>query len=180
MGKTTVVIEVARLLKESGYSVGGMISREIRESGIRLGFEIVDVASSNRGWLAHVNQKIGPRVGKYTVNMQHLKKIGAQAIANALETRDVVVMDEIGPMELFSEEFKQAARTALESRKPVIAVIHWKTSYGPENMKQNDSKTFVVTPENRNDLPKIIAKTIAELPSMRGKPSGSIKNTNRM
>ena len=126
VGKTTVMVKVVDALKERGYRVGGMISREVREGGARVCFEILDLNSSKRGWLAHVNQKSGPQVGKYRVNMEALNNIGAEAIIYAVENCDVVAIDEVGHMELFSEKFRTAVRRALESPKLVIAVIHWK------------------------------------------------------
>ncbi len=126
VGKTTVLMKVVKALKERGISVGGMISREVREGGRRVGFEILDLSSGRRGWLAHVNQKNGPQVGKYRVNIEDLNSIGAQAITEAVEKCEAIAIDEIGPMELFSERFKGAVRKALESHKLVLAVVHWK------------------------------------------------------
>lgn len=102
VGKTTVLLKTVEALKAKGYNVGGMISREARVGGTRVGFEILDLTSSKHGWLAHVNQKSGPQVGKYRVNLEDLDEIGAEAIKKAVENFDVVAVDEIGPMELFS------------------------------------------------------------------------------
>ena len=159
VGKTTVLTKAVSILKDKGYGVGGMISREVRESGVRVGFEILDLGSEKRGWLAHVNQKTGPQVGKYRVNLEDLENIGAKAINYAVENCDVVAIDEVGPMELFSEKFKDATRKALESTKLVFAVVHGKAQdkllNDVKNMKE--AETFTVTNENRNDLSEIIA-----------------------
>jgi nucleoside-triphosphatase len=153
-------MKTVNALKESGYKVGGIISREVREGGTRVGFEIVDLHSSKRGWLAHVNQKSGPRVGKYRVNIEDLTAIGAQAIMNAVENCDVIAIDEIGPMELFSEKFKEAVRKALESRRLVIAIIHWKAQdvLIGEARKREDAEIITVTYENREKLHEQVAE----------------------
>ena len=91
VGKTTVLIKTVDPLKAEGYSVGGMISREAREGNIRVGFEIIDLTNSKHGWLAQVNQKTGPQVGKYHVNLEDLDNIGAQAIVEALEKCNVLL-----------------------------------------------------------------------------------------
>jgi nucleoside-triphosphatase len=159
VGKTTLLMKIVRIVKGKGYSVGGMISREVRENGVRVGFEILDLTSGKHGWLANMNQKVGPQVGKYRVNLVDLENIGAQAIIYAVENSDVVAIDEIGPMELFSEKFKNATRKAMESTKPVMAVVHWKAQdkliNDAKNMK--GSETYTVTPENRDELSNIIA-----------------------
>jgi nucleoside-triphosphatase len=162
IGKTTVLTKTVNLLKERGYKVGGMLSREVRESGVRVGFEILDLDSQKRGWLAHVNQKTGPRVGKYRVNLVDFEAVGAEAITDAVENCDVVAIDEIGPMELFSKKFEDAVRKALKSSKQVIAVVHWKATdkliTEAKNMK--NAETFTVTTENRERLPGEIAEKI--------------------
>jgi nucleoside-triphosphatase len=166
VGKTTVLTKAVDALKEKGYCVGGMISREVREGGTRVGFEILDLNSGRRGWLAHVNQRSGPQVGKYRVNMEDLNGIGAQAVTDAVENCDVVVIDEVGPMELFSAKFKEATRKALESLKPVLAVVHWKAQDKliNEAKKREDAETIIVTVENREKLnEQIIEKALGLL-----------------
>jgi nucleoside-triphosphatase len=160
VGKTTVLMKTVTALKESGYKVGGIISREVREGGTRVGFEIVDLNSSKRGWLAHVNQKSGPQIGKYRVNIEDLNAIGVQAILDAVEDCDVIVIDEVGPMELLSEKFKEATRKALESRKLVVAIVHWKAQdvLIGEARKREDAEIITVTYENREKLQAIIAE----------------------
>ena len=158
VGKTTVLMKTVNALKERGVRVGGMISREVREGGTRVGFEILDLTSSRRGWLAHVNQKNGPQVGKYRVNIEDLNTVGAQAVTEAVEKCEVIAIDEIGPMELFSERFKEAVRKALESHKLVLAVVHWKAqdTLLNEAKKREGAETTSVTLENRESLHKQI------------------------
>jgi nucleoside-triphosphatase len=160
VGKTTVLTKTVDALKAEGYTVGGMISREVREGGIRVGFEIHDLTSGRRGWLAHVNQKSGPQIGKYHVNIQDLNSVGAEAILAAVENCNVIAIDEIGPMELFSEKFKEATRKALESCKPVVAVVHWKAhdSLLIGARKREDAELITVTYENREKLHETIAE----------------------
>jgi len=164
VGKTTVLLRVVESLKAKGYSVGGMLSREVRSDKTRVGFEILDLSSDRRGWLAHVNQKSGPSVGKYRVNLEDLDNIGANAIVNAAENFDVVVIDEIGPMELFSEKFKEAVRRAVEGGKLVVGVVHWKARDRliDEVKKREDIEIIVVTYENRNKLHQTIIEKAAE------------------
>jgi nucleoside-triphosphatase len=158
VGKTTVLTKTVDVLRERGCRVGGMLSREVREEGVRVGFEIMDLSSHKRGWLAHVNQKTGPQVGKYRVNLADLENVGAKAIVDAVEDCDVIAIDEIGPMELFSEKFRNAVKTALQSSKLVIAVVHWKAKDKLVNdvKAREDAETLTVTPENRETLSKTI------------------------
>ena len=164
VGKTTVMVKTVDGLKERGVCVGGMISREAREGGARVGFEILDLNTGKDGWLAHMNQKTGPRVAKYRVNMAGLDGVGAQAITNAMGRCNVIAIDEVGPMELFSSKFKTAVRKALESPVLVIAVVHWKADDWLISWakRREDAETFTVTLENRDALPKLLVKKAVE------------------
>ncbi len=72
------------------------------------------------------------------------------------------MIDEIGPMELFSKNFRDAVETALKSVKTVIAVVHWKVKDELINkMKLEETKVFMVTLENRDRLGRIIANEIS-------------------
>lgn len=160
VGKTSTLLKVVESLKAKGYSVGGMISREVRSHGTRVGFEILDLNSNRRGWLAHFNQRTGPQVGRYRVNIEDLESLGVSAILEAVEKFDVVAIDEIGPMELFSEKFKDAVRKTVDSEKLVIGVIHWKAKNKliDDVKKREDTELYVVTCENRDNLNEIIVK----------------------
>jgi len=39
VGKTAVLTKTVKMLRQRGFNVGGMLSREVRENGVRVGFE---------------------------------------------------------------------------------------------------------------------------------------------
>lgn len=158
IGKTTLILRVIEGLKKKGCTVGGMITNEMREGRRRVGFEITDLLSNRRGVLAHINRSSGPKVGKYRVNLRALSSIGARSIREALEKTDVVIIDEIGPMELNSEEFKSAVKEALNSAKPVVSTVHYRSSDSiiKEIGKNRDALIFEMDLENRSYLHGII------------------------
>lgn len=165
IGKTTILIKITESLKAKGYKVGEMISREVRSCGTRVGFEILDIGDSRCGWLAHVNQLTGPRVGKYRVNIEDLNSVGADAIIRAVGESDIIAIDEIGPMELFSEKFKRAVKMAVESRKPLVGVVHWKAldKLIDDIKARQDAEIYVVNFENRDKLHGAITEKIVKL-----------------
>jgi len=162
IGKTTVLLRAVELLKARGARVGGMVSREVREGGRRVGFEIIDIATGRRGWLAHINQPVGPRLGKYRVNLADLENVGVRAIREAIGHADIVVIDEVGPMELFSAEFRRAVREALESGKPVLGTIHYRARGPLLNAIREDPsiEVITVTLQNRDRLPEQVASML--------------------
>ncbi len=164
VGKTTVLLRVVEALKVRGFSVGGMLSREVRSCGARIGFEILDLGSNSRGWLAHVNQKSGPQIGRYRVNIEDLDGIGVEAIARAAENCDVVTIDEIGPMELHSEKFKEAVKRVVESGKLVVGTVHSKArdTLIDAIKAREDAEIYRVTYDNRINLHETIIEKATE------------------
>lgn len=169
-GKTTIITKVTEALKAQDYKTGGMTTKEKRQGEARVGFQIQDLTTKKQGWLAHVNQPNGPRIGKYRVNLNDLDSIGANAIQEAIKTADVIVIDEIGPMELYSQTFKQAVQQAMSSAKPVIATIHYRaTDAFVRNVKMRpDIELYELTMENRNTLHNFIIEKITK--TLQGNP----------
>jgi nucleoside-triphosphatase len=157
-------MKTVEALKAKGFRVGGMLSREVRSSGSRVGFEILSLSDNERGWLAHVNQELGPQVGKYRVNLDDLNRVGVTAILKAVESCQIIAIDEIGPMEMFSNDFKDAVAKAIRSIKPVIAVVHWRerSSIIEELKKMEDTQLLEVTINNRGNLHELIVKEAAD------------------
>lgn len=91
-----------------------------------MGFKIKDLASGREGILAHVEQKGGPQVSKYRVNIFDLEDIGVKAIEEAKDRADWIIIDEIGKMELYSKKFENVVRELLSSNKNILATVHWK------------------------------------------------------
>lgn len=164
VGKTTIVKESVDIIKEKGFIVGGMTSSEIRVRGIRVGFEITDILTGRKGILAHIEQKEGPQVSKYRVKLSDLVNVGVSAIKGAIEKADLVVIDEVGPMELYSSEFKEAVIEAIGSRKLVLGTIHYKARDPLIDRIKSDPSILVIeaTLENRARLAKEIADRLLE------------------
>ena len=163
-GKTSVLLKAIQVLRARGYTIGGMTSREVRTSGARVGFEISDLSSGRIGWLAHANKKSGPRIGKYRVNIEDLDNIGAHALATAVENDEIVAIDEIGPMELLSQCFKEAVKKVVESGKLAIGTVHWKVKDRliKEIRAREDCEIYEVTYENRGNLHETVVEKAAE------------------
>jgi len=165
VGKSTVLRELIEELKRRGFQVGGMITQEAREYGVRVGFKITDLLTGREGWLATVKQSAGPRIGKYCVNLEGLEGIGVQAITTALRDPQVTVVaiDELGPMELFSDKFKMAVRQSVASVKTVVGTIHYKADdlLLREMRSAQDVGIITVTEGNRSALHIQLAEMIA-------------------
>ncbi len=121
-GKSTVCRNV---LKHLTCTYGGMTSAEIREKG--------------------------ERVGSYHVNIEDLNRIGVAAIKNAM-SKDLIVIDEIAPMEFKSPLFIKAVGEALDSDKGMLVVLHRKSSHPVAERIRREFLVITVTPDSRDGV----------------------------
>jgi nucleoside-triphosphatase len=160
-GKTTAILKIADRLMGLGVRVGGMYTQEIRERGRRIGFAIKRVGGGE-GILAHIDLRSGPRLGRYVVNLNDLEGVGVVAILEAMEKADVVVVDEVGPMELYSEKFGQAVEKLLTSNKHAILTVHYRSrdSLVLRVKELAGRRLITLTPENRDRVPDVVVGEI--------------------
>jgi len=164
VGKTTVV---ERVLGRLNVDAGGFITREIREGGKRTGFEIVTL-DGERGILATVGGRSRYRVGRYRVNMDDLERVALPALGRAARKNELIVIDEIGTMELFSGRFRQEVCKLLDGLIPLLAVIKAKGDPFLASVKRRgDVRLFTVTLENRDELPALICEQILPILNKR-------------
>lgn len=161
-GKTTVVEGTLSRLSERGLTPGGVVSPELRAGGERVGFEIVDVMTGKSRVLAHVDRECGPSVGKYRVNVPAVDTVCEAAFPRAFEGADFLVVDEIAPMEVYSDAFVRYVRAALDRNLPVVAAVHYHSTEGfiGEVKERDDAATFEVDEETREALPEIVAEQV--------------------
>ena len=87
VGKTTLVERVAKEADRWGYLVGGMITREVRRGGRRVGFKITALDTGEKGTLASIrgtSHLQGVPFGKYVVHVDEIERVGVSAIKRAL------------------------------------------------------------------------------------------------
>jgi len=121
-GKTTLLSRIADELKSHGLRVGGFVSPEEKAHGTRTGFYVMNIESGEMGLLADLNAD-GPKVSKYHVDIKSFETI-ALPVMRKSERYDVVIIDEIGRMELKSRKFADMLDMLLESHTPLIASLH--------------------------------------------------------
>ncbi len=163
IGKTTCVMRTAELLRGRGLRVGGMVTLEQRAAGRRVGFKVIDLETGAEDWLARAGVEGPVRVGRYAVFLENLERVGVAAVRRCVGACDVVVVDEIGPMELKSRAFREAVWEALDSGTPVLATIHVAASrnpFGRRVLGRSDVELYRVTFENREELPRVLAEKI--------------------
>ncbi len=156
VGKTTCVLKIYETLSIYKFKVGGFISKEIREEGRRTGFKMINLSDGSEGILADINSKTPYKIGRYYVRLDELNKFidGLYPI----DDYDVIIIDEIGPMEMLSNKFKKLIEDVLTSDIPAILTIH--VNYA-SNIKRHFKTSkpnvlYKLTRENRDGMPLII------------------------
>jgi nucleoside-triphosphatase len=163
-GKSTVMAVCVREMRERGLKVGGIATPEVRERGRRTGFDVVNLATGETSPLARAGMGSRFRVGRYGVDLESFESLALPALRFAQESCDVVCIDEIGRMELFSKPFEEMVEGLIHGSKPVIAVLHrnYTETYGKWG------RLLHVSPENRGRLPTVILARLEAHLAARG------------
>jgi nucleoside-triphosphatase len=119
-GKTRLIMQV--LEEISGEGAGGFYTEEIRDQVARKGFRLVTL-DGQTATLAHINIKGRHRVGKYGVDLDVMEKIAVPALRRAAEKGQLVIIDEIGRMELMSASFREAVAEIIKGGHRVLGTI---------------------------------------------------------
>ena len=156
VGKTETIVKIINSLEKHGYVVQGMITEPIIEKHKRVGFHVTNWKTKEREVFAHIDFETKEKVGKYGVDTNALEKVGVPAIENAIldENVNIIVIDEIGKMELFSNSFREAVWEAIRSGKPVLGTIMLSPNpWADELKRQPQVKLAEVT---RNDFHRLL------------------------
>ncbi|MGH3922552.1 MAG: NTPase, partial [Pseudonocardiaceae bacterium] len=153
IGKTVVLRCLVELLRERETVVGGFVTDEIREHDRRVGFAVCDLAGPE-AVLAHQDFQTGVRVGRFGVDVSAFERVALPALRRAQERRGVVIIDELGRMELASAPFVEAVDALLAGSLPVVATVHISEHPVTDALKRRaDVERIAVTEANRDELP---------------------------
>ncbi len=166
VGKTETLKKIIGFLHKDGYVAEGMITESIMKNDERVGFKVKDWQTGEGKTFAHVDFEDKEHVGKYGVDTNALEEIGIPAVEKAITSEDIhiIIIDEIGKMEMLSEKFCEAVVAALDSDKPIMITLHKKsrTPLLQDVRRRDDIRILEVTPVNRNLLPYKIEKIMKE------------------
>jgi nucleoside-triphosphatase len=150
-GKTALIKEALARTKVKG---GGFYTEEIRAGGIRQGFRIVTL-DGQEATLAHVDISSPYQVSKYKVDIDTLNRVGVSALCQALKESDLIVIDEIGKMELLSPRFREAVTQATNSGKKVLGTIMRNPHPFTDEIKRHaEVEVLMVTRDNHGKVMK--------------------------
>jgi nucleoside-triphosphatase len=152
-GKSTAI---KRLIDKLGNNKCiGFFTDEIKENGIRVGFQI-NTLSGKQGNLAMVGFDSEIRIGRYGVNITSFEELCLPEL-NKIVTEgldfDYVIIDEIGPIQMHSESFKEMLIQLLNSGKTIIGTIFYESYPWIDEFKLKDGVNLIeLTYENRENI----------------------------
>eukprot|EP01083_Nonionella_stella_P223442 796308_1 len=149
IGKTTIVSSVVKSLSDSSedIQIRGFYTEECRSNGRRTGFDVVTLTGErsalargkarDSGDHSRKKDKNFPTVGKYAVDicsferaigplLEHIDELKSGSSGNEV---NLMIIDEIGKMELFSKRFVSFVDKCLKS--PTILVLATVPLKGP-------------------------------------------------
>lgn len=145
-----------------GKTCCGISTPEIRKDHERWGFKVIDIGTGKEGILASV--EIKPHVvSKYGVDTEDFEKIAIPALKEGVESKDtIIVIDEIGSMEMFSEKFKKFVEKALDTKR-VLATISMKARdpFLEKIKSRKDVKLHYLTRANYERIEKEIKEELS-------------------
>lgn len=157
IGKTTLICRLIEGI--TAAPLMGFYTREIRQRGVRQGFELIGLDGS-RATLAHTSIRGRQRVGKYGVDVK-----GFEAFLTNLKLESAAgwaIIDEIGKMECFSATFRRLARQALASETPVVASVSQRGGGFVAEVKERwDVRLLNMDWDNRDHL---LPQVLGQLP----------------
>ena len=148
-GKTSLIKQAVAGAKGK---ICGFYTEEIRSHGVRQGFRVVTL-DGETATLSHINFQSPYRVSKYGVDIESLDRVGVSALAQ--RECDLVVVDEIGKMELFSPKFREAVQDIISSGKKLLGTIMLSPNpYADAIKRQPQVNLITVTRANHQEVLK--------------------------
>jgi nucleoside-triphosphatase THEP1 len=158
-GKTTLIRKLSGKI-EGRFN--GFFTSELREGGARVGFQI-ETFSGRKGILSH-RQNLSPfRVAKFGVDVLGFEKLALPEMERSLETGELLIIDEIGKMELLSERFGGLLMTAFRSRCSLVATIIYRPHPFCDKLKREPGcKLLELKNRNSEELLEIVLAALRQ------------------
>lgn len=157
-GKSTLL---RRLIDDIPNKVG-FLTNEILRDASRFGFEI-ETHSHQKEVLAHIDFETPYKVSKYFVNIQNLESIIPEV--SSFEPDSFLYLDEIGQMQLFSDQFKELVLKYLNSQNTCLCTLSYVfENEFTKNIKSREDVILVeISAEDRDAKEKFLKQLIKKV-----------------
>ena len=105
------------------------------------------------GILAHIDIQSPYRVGKYGVDIEKFEQVGVVSLEKAAMESHLVVIDEIGKMELFSPRFKEVVLKIISSGRMILGTVMLAPHPWADSLKEHPQVNLVsITRANHQEV----------------------------
>ncbi len=147
-GKTTLVRRLVETLRAEGLTPQGFTTEELRDDRRRVGFAVEAIAGE-RAVLAHVELPGPPRVGRYGVDLEAFERVALPVLKS--RGAGVVIIDELGKMELASQRFRDAVLKLISGDASIVATVHAFRDPFTEGLKRRDDVSLIKLSRGNRD-----------------------------
>lgn len=150
IGKTTILKKIIQMIGECNCI--GFYTEEVKNDFDRIGFDCVSL-DGKRQRIADVDMPSDVRIGRYGINIKAFEDFALQTISNFSNRNKIIIIDEIGPIQLLSKKFKQQICNILSSTNCVIGTIFYEKHPDIDEIKKLPGiEIYSINNENRNTI----------------------------
>ena len=119
--------------------------------------------------MARKDSSRGPRIGSYRVVSEDLEAIGVNGLKRATdESADIIIVDEIGPMEMTNAPFREILSRVLMGDRPIVATVKLGSTYPEVERVRNKSVELEITKDDRETIYQKLIEHVNEWVSQSG------------
>ena len=164
-GKTTACLRLVDLAREAGLAVGGIAAPARYDTGgAKTGIDVIDVAGGERRALAEIEpDPTRATVGEYRFHPEAEAWALGILLTSLDRPLDLVIVDEIGPLELFQGRGYAPVLERLSSARCRSAVIPVRAPLAEalaDRLRALAPVTIPLTLANRDDVPAQLLQKI--------------------
>ncbi len=164
VGKTSLLKEVTLpYLKH----IGGFFTHTIIENNKRAGF-LLKTCAGEEGVLAKKGMESKHKLNKYGIDISIIDNLGVTSLESAIKTNNLIVIDEIGSMEIISPKFCETVVKCINSDKHILATIRYNAQPFTDDIKRMDNcEILVLTRDNYIETKSFIRSWLDKIMSNR-------------
>jgi nucleoside-triphosphatase len=156
IGKSTAIKKIISLF-DAG-SLTGFYTEEVRDNGHRVGF-MIKTLDGNQSMLASISSDSELRIGRYGVHKEVFEELCLPCISDGMKSGKTLIIDEIGPMQMYSDKYKELLLHLADVNYPTIGTIFYNSYPWIDDLKvRKNIELIELTLENRDNVPLALHK----------------------
>ncbi|WP_051004444.1 nucleoside-triphosphatase [Paenibacillus sp. OSY-SE] len=155
---------IKKLINDIGLDIcGGFYTEEITNSSNRIGFRCVSINGESVE-IANVESPSKTRIGRYGIDVEKFENFAIKILQDALCSKKIIVIDEIGFMQMLSTTFQKKVQEIVSDNIIVIGTIPLDSHPEIDKIKYlKEVKIISLNEFNRDVISKFMVKDILKV-----------------